>query len=217
MSQATLLTKAVGTSRKEMVAMVMEQIQEDAQLVVSAKNGDKIAFGVLVEKYRKRVMAMAYAVVQDTHMAEDVAQEVFVKAYRNLDKLRENEKFCVWLSKITYASAKDVMRKKERERVTLQQMIKDQSLTEESVAACLKEERDLNKIVMGVISEMPENMQVVLVMRFFDRLPYIDIAEFLNVSKDTIRGMVHRGMQYIRKRLRPFMLKEKGETTGEGI
>ncbi|MCX7704448.1 MAG: sigma-70 family RNA polymerase sigma factor [Planctomycetota bacterium] len=196
-----------------MAVVEMEQ-QEDAQLVASAKGGDKIAFGVLVEKYRKRVMAMAYAVVQDIHIAEDVAQDVFVKAYRNLEKLRENEKFCVWLSKITYASAKDVLRKKEREKITLQKM-QEQGMAEDAVANCLKEERDLNRIVMGVINEMPENMQVVLVMRFFDRSPYAEIAEFLNVSKDTIRGMVHRGMQYIRKRLRPYLLKETN--MGEGI
>lgn len=191
--------------------MAMEQ-QRDAQLVASARRGDAIAFGVLVEKYRRRVVAMAYAVVQDIHAAEDIAQNVFIKAYRNLDRLRQTESFSIWLSKITYASAKDFLRKEKKERLTLTDLV-EQGFTREAITDALETGTDINRIVMGVINEMPEQMRVVMVMRFFDRLPYADIADFLNTTRDTIRGMIYRGMKYIRKRLRPYLLKE---SRGEG-
>jgi len=186
------------------------EIEKDAQLVASARQGDKIAFGVLVEKYRRRVVAMAYAVVQDVHAAEDIAQTVFIKAYKNLNKLRETESFGVWLSKITYASAKDFIRKKRRERLTLEEL-KKRGYTDEAIADALETEDDLNRIIISIINEMSEQMQVVLIMRFFDRLPYADIADFLNTSRDTIRGMIHRGMKYIRQRLQPYLKARSGE------
>jgi len=185
---------------------VMEP-EKDAQLVASAQEGDKIAFGVLVERYRRRVVAMAYAIVQDVHAAEDIAQTVFIKAYENLNRLREAESFGVWISKITYASAKDFIRKKRREKVTLEEL-KTQGYTDDAIADAIKTEDDLNRIIISIINEMSEQMQVVLIMRFFDRLPYADIADFLNTSRDTIRGMIYRGIKYIRQRLQPYLRAE---------
>lgn len=186
------------------------ELEKDAQLVASAREGDKIAFGVLVEKYRRRVVSMAYAVVQDIHAAEDIAQTVFIKAYGNLKRLRETESFGTWISKITYASAKDYLRKKRREKITLEEL-KKQGWTDDTIADALETETDLNRIVTSIINEMSEQMQVVLIMRFFDRLPYADIADFLNTTRDTVRGMIYRGMKYIRQRLKPYLKAKSGE------
>ena len=73
------------------------------------------------------------------------------------------------------------------------------------VEAALAENRDVTEIVMAAIAEMPQKTQVVLVMRFFDRLPYSDIADFLGTSRDVVRGLIYRGVKYLRERLGKYL------------
>ena len=176
---------------------------DDVKLVTGALKGDAFAFGMLVEKYRRQVVSMAYALLGDLHDAEDIAQDVFMKAYKHLAQLREPEKFGNWLSRITFGTVKDFQRRRARERATLKQL--EQVLSGEQISASLNDASEAEKIVSAALAEMPEKYQVVLMMRLMGKMGYQEIAEFLGTTRDVVRGLIYRAMKQLRSRLRAYM------------
>ena len=80
---------------------------EDGHIIQKCLDGDAAAFGLLVDKYKGSVYALAYAKLGDFHDAQDLTQEVFLKAYRKLRTLKRWDKFLSWLYAITSNSCKD--------------------------------------------------------------------------------------------------------------
>jgi len=87
---------------------------EDGYLIQQCLNGDSTAFGFIVDKYRKSVYASAFSRVNNFHDAQDVTQEVFIKAYRNLRTLKRWDSFAGWLYRITINMCKDWSKSKSR-------------------------------------------------------------------------------------------------------
>ena len=85
---------------------------EDGDLIRQCKNGDSAAFGLLVDKYKEGIYALAYARLRNSADAEDLTQEVFIKAYRNLRMLKHYDRFRSWLYAITSNLAKNFLRSK---------------------------------------------------------------------------------------------------------
>ena len=88
----------------------------DIALVRRAKRGDYRAFDLLVLKYQSKVISLARKFIQDTHLAEDIAQEAFVKAYKSLKSFREESAFYTWLYRITVNTAKNYLKSKKRRK-----------------------------------------------------------------------------------------------------
>ena len=87
---------------------------EDGYIIYKCLNGDAGAFGLLVDKYKAGVYALAYSKLGNFHDAEDVAQEVFIRVYENLHKLRRWESFTWWLYRITSSLCKRWIRAHSR-------------------------------------------------------------------------------------------------------
>lgn len=179
---------------------------KDEQLVQGVIEGDKVAFGILVERYRKQVLGMCYSFTKDFHDTEDIAQTVFVKAYKSIGNLENPDRFPAWLSKITYSTCKDWLRKEKRESLTLKKLESSGSLGR-PVSAAIEAEQDLDSIIAAALQELPENLQIVLSLRFYEKLSYRDMADFLDVPVSTVRGMLYRGTQSLRKLLAEYLKK----------
>src|SRR6185436_2111157 len=91
-----------------------EERAKDLELVEHAKKGDRNAFGKLVERYQRRVYALAFGILRQREDAWDVAQEAFVKAYKKLDRFEGTAAFYTWLYRITYNLSIDTLREKAR-------------------------------------------------------------------------------------------------------
>src|SRR5579885_195812 len=89
-----------------------QQIQNrtDSDLVVAARSGEAVAFGELVRKHQRQSFAIALSVINDPAEAEDLTQEAFIRAFRNLDLLVDPEKFVPWLRRITFGVCIDWLR-----------------------------------------------------------------------------------------------------------
>lgn len=87
---------------------------EDGYIVNKCLNGDSTAFALLVDKYKAAIYALAYSKVHNFHDAEDIAQEVFVRAYEKLRTLKRWDKFLAWLYTITYHVCSDFIRARDR-------------------------------------------------------------------------------------------------------
>ncbi len=186
---------------------------EEKDLVRRSKEGDEEAFGILVNKYKTKVYHLAYSLSHDAQAADDLAQEVFIKAYYALDKFREKAEFGTWIYRITVNHCRDFLRKRNRmTQISLENIIGkisahvDETLPEEKE----QEEAQRGKVVHTAIQTLPDKYKVILSLRDIQDFSYSEIAKILDLSPGTVDSRLHRARKMLRKKLEPFFSK-KGE------
>ena len=186
---------------------------DEKDLVRRSKQGDEEAFGVLVTKYKTKVNHLAYSLTHDAQAADDLAQEVFIKAYFALDKFREKSEFGTWVYRIAVNHCRDFLRKKNRiTQIPLENIIgkisaqEDETLPEEKE----QEEARRRKVVHSAIQTLPDKYRIILSLRDIQDFPYREIAKILNISPGTVDSRLHRARKMLRKKLEPFF-SQQGE------
>ncbi len=166
----------------------------DAELVSKTLSGDREAFGKLVDRHRRTVFAMALQKGFQTAEADDLTQEVFVKAYRGLGGLQEADAFARWLYGIaghTFADAARV-HKRRRNDVRLEST-PEIAVSEDAVEDLGRESAD----VIRALAELPEDQRLVLTLRSLDGLSPKEIAERLGQPRGTVRSRLHHALNYL--------------------
>lgn len=174
------------------------------QVVLAAQSGDREAFGRLVEHYRGRVYAMAMAITADHHEAQELTQETFVRAMKNLPRLDAPEKLYPWLRGIAHTIGRDIRRKAARERRHLEAAAHERPLADAPADASLAagEAGAAERArLASAVAALPENLRVALDLRFREGLSYQQIAEVLGVPASTVRGLLYRGTKALRERM----------------
>jgi RNA polymerase sigma-70 factor (ECF subfamily) len=180
--------------------VVTVETDENAAIAASieaAVAGDTGAFGVLVERYQQAAFRTAWLVLRDVHAAEDVAQEAFVRAYRQLSTFRRGEAFRPWLLRIVHNLALNEIRSRkrrggmlERLRITVPRVVE---APEHEVEAA-----DEASQLLSAIDELPEDDRIVLHLRYFMELPEREIAEAIGRPAGTVKSRLHRASQRLR-------------------
>jgi RNA polymerase sigma-70 factor (ECF subfamily) len=170
------------------------------QLVKRAVNGDKDAFCALVVKYQHAVYGLAFHYLKNFADAEDVAQEVFLEAYRRLGTLRHPEKFAFWLNGITVNLCKMWLRR-QRGTVSIDEIGHTTGDFRSPAPDEAYEQHELSERVMEAIAQLPEPNRIVLTLQYIDGLSYQEISDFLGVPIGTVRSRLHRAKQTLKKEL----------------
>lgn len=183
---------------------------EEKKLVQLSKEGDEEAFAALVNKYKTKVFHLAFSFTHNQDIADDLAQEAFIKAYFALPKFQLKSEFGTWLYRIAMNHTKDYLRKKGRAKeISLDDLAVPQ---EEKTRATEKEqEEQRRRILYRSISELPEKYQSILAMRDIQGFSYEEISKILKLSPGTVDSRLHRARKMLRKKIMPF-LKKKGGT-----
>jgi len=175
------------------------------QLVEKALQGDKDAFCDLVVKYQHAVYGLAFHHLRNFADAEDVAQEVFLEAYRQLRTLRRPERFGFWLNGITTNLCKMWLRR-QRPTVSIDELQQHDELTTSPDE--VYEQHELHERVMEAISQLPEPNRIVLTLYSIDGLSYEEIGEFLDIPIGTVRSRIHRAKQTLKKELADMVAQD---------
>jgi len=177
----------------------------DAELVLKTRAGDREAFGKLVERHRRTVFALALQRGFQDAEADDVAQEVFVKAFKNLGSLADPEAFPRWLYGIASHVAADAARNRKRRRdgVGLEQTAEP---TATPINAWPVDQQGEERRVLRALSELPEDQRLVLTLRYMEGLSPKEIAERLGEPRGTVRSRLHHGLNFLQT---AFGLKAK--------
>ena len=186
---------------------------DEKDLVRRSKDGDDEAFGVLVKKYKTKVYHLAYSLTQDAQAADDLAQEVFIKAYFALDKFREKSEFGTWIYRIAVNHCRDFLRKKNRmTQIPLENIIGKISAQEDDPhpEEKDKEEEQRRETVHTAIQTLPDKYRVILSLRDIQDFSYNEIIKILDISPGTVDSRLHRARKMLRKKLEPFF-SYKGE------
>ncbi len=187
---------------------------EEKELVRLCREGSEEAFAELVKKYRIKVFNLAFSLTRDRDVADDLAQEAFIKAYNALPRFQSRSGFGTWLYRIAINHVRDYLRKKSRMIQVSIENIKESSILQEDKP--MKEEKESTEkqrkqLVHQSIRSLPEKHQVILSLRDIQGFSYEEISKILKISPGTVDSRIYRARKMLRKKLAPFFSRIGGE------
>ncbi|CAL2065151.1 RNA polymerase sigma factor [Tenacibaculum sp. 190524A05c] len=173
-------------------------IINDQTYIEKTLKGDTNAFAFLVNNYKVMVFSLAMKMLKSREEAEEISQDTFIKAYKNLSKFKGDSKFSTWLYKIAYRSCLDSL-KKNREKyhtdtideITINKINSTDNILEE----ISRKERAV--IIKECLDKLPEEERTILWMFYYDELSLKEILEITDLSESNLKVKLHRA----RKRL----------------
>jgi RNA polymerase sigma-70 factor (ECF subfamily) len=169
-------------------------LNSETQLVEAAQNGHLESFGILYERYHSSMVALAYSMLADMEMAEDAAQEVFAAACRDIVNLKSKEKFAAWLAGICRNITRQMLRSKGRDVIPAN--------GQAAVSSTSDRESQLRTVVSRAIQQLQPAERELIVLRYYDNLPYERIASVLDISVQAVNGRLTRAKRKIAKYLK---------------
>ena len=176
----------------------------DTDLIQRVLDGDQNSFTVLVNRYQKWVHTLVWRKIGDFHIAEEITQDVFLKAYKKLSMLKPPYHFSGWLYVIASRRCIAWLRKKQSPTVSLDAMpavqLEEVSYAQYETAlgeaTGVEHQRDL---VKRLLEKLPESERTVVTLHYVSQMPCKDISKFLGVSPNTVKSRLHRARERLKK------------------
>jgi RNA polymerase sigma-70 factor (ECF subfamily) len=191
----------------------MSDREIDQELVERAQRGDKQAFGLLVEKYQRKLARLLSRFVRDPAEVEDVTQEAFIKAYRALPKFRGDSAFYTWLYRIGINTAKNYLMAAGRRAPTSTGVDSDEAesleegeqLRDINTPESLLLSREIGDTVNSTMEALPDELRTAIQLREIEGMSYEDIAQIMNCPIGTVRSRIFRAREAIAEQLKPLL------------
>ena len=176
----------------------------DVDLINRILNGDETAFTELIQKYQKPVHALVWRKIGDFHIAEEITQDTFLKAYQRLATLKKPQRFASWLYVIATNNSNTWLRKKRLWTQSLEDIRNAQSgkatysqyVVEEKERTAVEAQRE---VVKKLLAKLPESERTIITLHYFSEMSSSEIGAFLGVSANTIRSRLRRAQQRLQK------------------
>jgi RNA polymerase sigma-70 factor (ECF subfamily) len=179
----------------------------DTDLMLRVKEGDGASFGLLLEKHRSAVVHFLYRMVQNQAVAEELAQEVFLRVYRSRQSYEPTAKFTTWLFRIATHLALNSLRDGKNERLqerldddTSETPIRQVSDRQPSVEQRMVYQVRLDE-VRKAVAMLPEKQRAAVLMHKYEEMEYSQIAKVLNCSESAVKSLLFRAYETLRARL----------------
>jgi RNA polymerase sigma-70 factor, ECF subfamily len=179
----------------------------DAELMLRVKDGDGASFTILLQKHRLPVIHFLYRMVQNQGVAEELAQEVFLRVYRSRDSYEPTAKFTTWLFRIATHLALNSLRDGKNQR--LEERLDDDSSDapvrqvsdkKPSVEQYMVNQARLDE-VRRAVATLPEKQRAAVLMHKYEEMEYSQIAKVLNCSESAVKSLLFRAYETLRARL----------------
>jgi len=181
----------------------------DYELIKGCLDGNNDYFSEIVARYKNLVYSIVFRMTNDREEANDLAQDVFVKAYKNLDKYYPEYKFSTWLMKITTNHVIDHRRKKKQDFVPLDAVDYDmpsQTVAESPEDAFFQKERA--QALSKVVGDLPDMYKIPIVLYHQQGLSYQEIAEITDEPLSKVKNRIFRGRKMLKETLEGMQMKE---------
>ncbi len=187
----------------------------DWDIVQEVRSGDARSFRRLVKRHEAQAMTLAVRVLKNREEAEEIVQDAFVRAFRNLHQFRGDAKFGTWLHRIVYnlCMTKVSRRRNDQFHQSLDEPGIDLSLADESDASGLEllQDRELREYLSKAVEELPEKLRSVVTLFYVHDMKYNEICTVMDIPEGTVKTYLFRGRALLRKRLSSSLMKEVTE------
>ncbi len=186
----------------------------DAQVMLRVKAGDQSAFEYLVQKYRRPMLSFMYRMAHNAAVAEDLAQEVFLRVYRSRESYEASAKFTTWLyriaSNLAVNHARDTRHQRPETTVSLDEPDQETGLTMDVPDSSLTAEeaivrRERLAAIRQRVQALPERQRIAVIMHKYQQMDYRQIAEVLKLSESAIKSLLFRAYETLRVQLKDFV------------
>ncbi len=183
---------------------------QERDWITRAQRGDSEAFGPLVERYRRRVFSLVHHLVRRRDEVEDLAQEIFIKAYRAIGSYNFESSFGTWLARIGVNHCYDYLRRVRSSRVAYHWEMSEEGVRELEARAesplpggLTEEERTALKDLVGkLLQRAPENDRIILTLKELEDYSVEEISELLKLTPSTVKVRLHRARKRMLEDLR---------------
>ena len=179
----------------------------DTELMLRVKEGDGASFGTLLEKHRSSVVHFLFRMVQNHAVAEELAQEVFLRVYRSRGTYEPTAKFTTWLFRIATHLALNALRDGKNERLqerldddTSELPVRQVSDRRPSVEQSMLYQAKMNEI-RRAITALPDKQRAAVLMHKYEEMEYSQIAKVLSCSESAVKSLLFRAYETLRARL----------------
>lgn len=190
-------------------------IKTDQTYIDLTLQGDTNAFAFLVDKYKTMIFTLALKMVKSREEAEEISQDTFIKAFKNLSKFKGESKFSTWLYKIGYRTALDSL-KKHKEKYstdTIDEITFNKIKSTENILEGI-ERKERAEIINNCMLRLPEDERTILWMFYFDELSLKEIIAITNFSEANVKVKLHRArkrlLSVIKQNVEPELINHYG-------
>ncbi|MCB9026225.1 MAG: sigma-70 family RNA polymerase sigma factor [Bdellovibrionaceae bacterium] len=171
-------------------------MKQDLTLIEEVKEGNIEAFSELVLRHQRVLLRMAMRVTRDLELAEDIVQESFMKAYKNLNRFEGRASFKSWIYQIALNTAKNKLRSNKYNHINVEKInLATHSQTEGEL---FKE--DIKKILNEEIDKLPDKQRLALTLRIYEDLSFKEISEIMDCPYDTAKANYRHALMKLRHR-----------------
>jgi RNA polymerase sigma-70 factor (ECF subfamily) len=209
-----LLAMTGTPSRAQAGGLIAADGMSDADVMLRVRAGDEAAFDYLVQKYRRPMISFMYRMAHNTAVAEDLAQEVFLRVYRSREKYEASAKFSTWIYRIAtnlaVNHARDTRNERADKMVSVDQPDEETGLTVDVPDGSMSAEeailrRERLAAIRQRVQELPERQRVAVLMHKFQQMDYRQIAEVLKLSESATKSLLFRAYETLRTELKEFL------------
>lgn len=177
----------------------MEDLEDD--LVRRLKTGDIEAYHQLIEYYGEKLLRLAYIIIADYQLAEDILQESYINIYRNIHSFSEKSTLLTWVTRITINNAKQALKKKRRKTwVPFYDGIKENSEPHSITYEIIKNE-EITKL-REILMDLPLKYREALYLYYYEEMKVKEIATILDIGESGVKSRLQRGRNMLGERLR---------------
>ena len=186
----------------------------DADIMLQVKTGDDAAFEYLVQKYRRPMVSFMFRMAHNAAMAEDLAQEVFLRVYRSRESYEASAKFTTWLYRIAtnlaVNHARDTRHERPESTVNLDEPDANTGQTPDLADGSLTVEEEIVRrerlaAIRQKVQALPERQRMAVAMHKYQQMDYRQIAEVLKLSESATKSLLFRAYETLREQLKEFV------------
>ncbi len=187
---------------------------EDSAIMLELRDGNLSGFDFLIQKYRRPIVNFMYRMVHNQAIAEELAQEVFLRVYRSRQTYRAEARFSTWLYRIAtnlgVNYARDTRHERAASTIYLDQADPDTGLTPDVADSTISSEdsllrRERMSAIRQHVMELPERQRMAVLMHKYEGMDYKQIGDVLKLSESATKSLLFRAYQTLREKLKEFI------------
>jgi RNA polymerase sigma-70 factor (ECF subfamily) len=176
----------------------------DARLMLRFKQGDREAFELLFSRHTRAMINFAYRFVRNREMAEELAQEIFLRIYEGAGRYQAQAKFTTWLYRIATNVCLNELRK-PRYRASHEPLEEALSIGRDAVSGERLERQAVSSAIRNALEQLPDKQRAAFILNKYQELSYSEVSEVMKLSDKAVKSLIHRAKETLVEKLKPLL------------